>query len=177
MNSDHPVFPWTDRCERRYHHCHRRAAKHACRFRRLRDVSSPQPTSAWPPVFVSVLLWWRLSSRLSCCQLHFSTLLLPLFLVSPAVFSLFVLTILGTHLCNLCDDTRWFAHVLRDRPDDSHGKGGLLQVEGPVADALWFQGFKVALLTLCLFCGGKQKKVTKITICGQRHQQEQWQAP
>ena len=56
----------------------------------------------------------------------------------------------GTHLCNLCVDTRWFAHVLRDRPDDSHGVGGLLQVGGPVADALWSQRFGVALLTLCL---------------------------
>ena len=56
-------------------------------------------------------------------------------------------------------------HVLRDRPDDSHGKGGLLQVGGPVADALWLQGFGVALLTLCLFVGGKKKKKeTKITI-------------
>ena len=63
----------------------------------------------------------------------------------------------GTHLCNLCVDTRWLAHVLRDRPDDSHGKGGLLQVGGPVADALWSHGFKVALLTLCLFVSGKQK--------------------
>ena len=54
--------------------------------------------------------------------------------------------------------------VLRDRPDDSHGEGGLLQVGGPVADALWLQGFRVALLTLCLFVGGKQKKETKITI-------------
>ena len=44
----------------------------------------------------------------------------------------------GTHLCNLCVDTKWLAHVLRDRPDDSHGEGGLLQVGGPVADALWF---------------------------------------
>ena len=44
----------------------------------------------------------------------------------------------GTHLCNLCLDTRWLAHVLRDRPDDSHGLGGLLQMGGPVADALWF---------------------------------------
>ena len=55
----------------------------------------------------------------------------------------------------------WLAHVLRDRPDGSHGAGGLLQVGGPVADALWFG---VALLTLCLFVGGKQKKETKITI-------------
>ena len=70
----------------------------------------------------------------------------------------------GPHLCNLCVDTRWLAHVLRDRPDDSHGKGGLLQVGGPVADALWYHGFKVALLTLCLFVGGEQKKVIKITI-------------
>ena len=31
------------------------------------------------------------------------------------------LDLLGTHLCNLCVDTRWLAHVLRDRPDDSHG--------------------------------------------------------
>ena len=35
---------------------------------------------------------------------------------------------------------------------------------GPVADALWFQRFGVALLTLCLVVGGKQKKETKITI-------------
>ena len=35
---------------------------------------------------------------------------------------------------------------------------------GPVADALWLQGFGVALLTLCLFVGGKQKKGTKLTI-------------
>ena len=61
-----------------------------------------------------------------------------------------------------------FAHVLRDRPDDSHGKGGLLQVGGLVADALWSHGFKVALLTLCLFVGGKQKKVIKITISTRR---------
>ena len=33
-----------------------------------------------------------------------------------------------------------------------------------MADALWLQGFGVALLTLCLFVGGKQKKETKITI-------------
>ena len=72
--------------------------------------------------------------------------------------------LLGTHLCNLCVDTRWLAHVLRDRPDDSHGEGGLLQVGGPVADALWLQGFGVALLTLCLFVGNKQQKETKITI-------------
>ena len=26
------------------------------------------------------------------------------------------------------------------RPDDSHGVGGLLQVGGPVTDALWFKG-------------------------------------
>ena len=45
-----------------------------------------------------------------------------------------------THLCNLCVGTRWLAHVLRDRPDDSHGEGGLLQVGGPVADALSFKG-------------------------------------
>ena len=70
----------------------------------------------------------------------------------------------GTHLCNLCVDTRWLAHVLRDLPDVSHGAGGLLQVGGPVADALWLQGFGVALLTLCLVVGGKQKKETKITI-------------
>ena len=70
----------------------------------------------------------------------------------------------GTHLCNLCVDTRWLAHVLRDRPDGSHGAGGLLQVGGPVADALWLQVFGVALLTLCLFVGGKQKKQTNITI-------------
>ena len=62
----------------------------------------------------------------------------------------------GTHLCNLCLDTRWLAHVLRDRPDDFHGEGGLLQLGGPVADALWLQGFGVALLTLCLFVGKKQ---------------------
>ena len=67
----------------------------------------------------------------------------------------------GTHLCNLCVDTRWFAHVLRDRPDDSHGAGGLLQVGGPVADALWLQRFGVALLTLRLVVGGKQKKDKK----------------
>ena len=67
----------------------------------------------------------------------------------------------GTHLCHLCVDTRWLAHVLRDRPDDSHGAAGLLQVGGPVADALWLQGFGVALLTLCLFVGGKQKKETR----------------
>ena len=72
--------------------------------------------------------------------------------------------LLGTHLCNLCVDTRWLAYVLRDRPDDSHGTGGLLQVSGPVADALWLQGFGVALLTLCLLVGGKQKKETQITI-------------
>ena len=66
-----------------------------------------------------------------------------------------------THLCNLCVDTRWLAHVLRNRPD---GSGGLLQVGGPLADALWRQGFGVALLTLYLFVGGKQKKETKITI-------------
>ena len=53
---------------------------------------------------------------------------------------------------------------MRNRPDGSHGAGGLLQVGGPVADALWLQGFGVALLTLCLFVGGKQKKETKITI-------------
>ena len=75
---------------------------------------------------------------------------------------------LGTHPCNLCVDTRWFAHILRDRPDDSHGAGGLLQVGGPVADALWFQGFGVALLTLCLV-GGKQKKETKITTSSRVH--------
>ena len=69
-----------------------------------------------------------------------------------------------THLCNLCVDTRWLAHVLRDRPDGSHGAGGLLQVGGPVADALWLQGFGVALLTLCLFVGKKQQEETKITI-------------
>ena len=69
--------------------------------------------------------------------------------------------LLGTHLCNLCVDTRWLAHVLRDRPDGSHGAGGLLQVGGPVADALWLQGFGVALLTLCLFVGGKQKISTR----------------
>ena len=44
------------------------------------------------------------------------------------------------------------------------GAGGLLQVGGPVADALWLQGFGVELRTLCLFVGGKQKKETKITI-------------
>ena len=33
-----------------------------------------------------------------------------MFLVFTFVFS-------GTHLCNLCVDTRWLAHVLRDRPD------------------------------------------------------------
>ena len=33
-----------------------------------------------------------------------------------------------------------------------------------MADALWLQGFGVALLTLCLFVGGKQKKETKIKI-------------
>ena len=33
-----------------------------------------------------------------------------------------------------------------------------------MADALWLEGFGVALLTLCLFVGGKQKKETKITI-------------
>ena len=33
-----------------------------------------------------------------------------------------------------------------------------------MAYALWLQGFGVALLTLCLFVGGKQKKETKITI-------------
>ena len=33
-----------------------------------------------------------------------------------------------------------------------------------MADAFWLQGFGVALLTLCLFVGGKQKKETKITI-------------
>ena len=76
----------------------------------------------------------------------------------------FRIFILGTHLCNLCVDTRWLAHVLRDRPDDSHGEGGLLQVGGPVADVLWLQGFGVALLTLCLFVGGKQQKETQITI-------------
>ena len=74
----------------------------------------------------------------------------------------------GTHLCDLCVDTRWLAHVLRDRPDDSHGKGGLLQVGGLVADAFWSHGFKVALLTLCLFVGGKQKKVIKITISARK---------
>ena len=63
-----------------------------------------------------------------------------------------------------CVDTRWLAHVLRDRPDDAHGAGGLLQVGGPEADALWLQGFGVALPTLCLVVGGKQKKETKITI-------------
>ena len=53
---------------------------------------------------------------------------------------------------------------MRDRPDGSHGAGGLLQVGGPVADALWLQGFGVALQTLCLFVGGMQKEETKITI-------------
>ena len=33
-----------------------------------------------------------------------------------------------------------------------------------MADALWLQGFGVALLPLCLFVGGEQKKETKITI-------------
>ena len=33
-----------------------------------------------------------------------------------------------------------------------------------MADALWLQGVGVALLTLCLFVGGKQKKETRITI-------------
>ena len=53
---------------------------------------------------------------------------------------------------------------MRDRPDDSYGEGGLLQVGGPVADALWLQAFGVALLTLCLYVGKKQQKETKITI-------------
>ena len=44
-----------------------------------------------------------------------------------------------THLCNLCVEHKVACtHVLRDRPDDSHGVGGLLLVGGPVADALWF---------------------------------------
>ena len=80
--------------------------------------------------------------------------------------------LLGTHLCNVCVDTRWLAHVLRDRL--GHGKGGLLQVGGPVADALWLQGFGVALLTLCLFAGKKQQEKTKITI---RTSKEEEHAP
>ena len=28
-----------------------------------------------------------------------------------------------THLCNLCVDTRWQAHVMRDRLGDPHGEG------------------------------------------------------
>ena len=31
--------------------------------------------------------------------------------------------LLGTHLCNLCVDTRWLAHVVRDRLGDPHGEG------------------------------------------------------
>ena len=65
--------------------------------------------------------------RHTWCQCHLS--------VRLCVFA----CLWGTHLCNLCVDTRWLAHVLRDRPDDSYGEGGLLQVRGPVADALWFQ--------------------------------------
>ena len=80
------------------------------------------------------------------------------------LMNVFLSGLWGTHLCHLCVDTRWFAYVLRDRPDDSHGTGGLFQVGGPVADALWFQRFGEALLTLCLVVGGKQKKETKITI-------------
>ena len=38
------------------------------------------------------------------------------------------------------------------------------RVCGPVTDALWLQGFGVALLTLCLFVCKKQQKETKITI-------------
>ena len=37
-----------------------------------------------------------------------------------------------------------------------------------MADALWLQGFGVALRTLCLLVGGKQKKETKITISTER---------
>ena len=29
----------------------------------------------------------------------------------------------GTHLCNLCVDTRWLAHVVRDRLGDPYGEG------------------------------------------------------
>ena len=71
-------------------------------------------------------------------------------------------SICGEHTCVICALTHGgLLHVLRDRLGGSHGAGGLSQVGGPVADALWLQGFGVALLTLC---GGKQKKETKITI-------------
>ena len=40
-----------------------------------------------------------------------------------------------------------------------------------MADALWLQGFGVALLTLCLLDGGKQQKETKITISTRKKNQ------
>ena len=29
-----------------------------------------------------------------------------------------------SHVCNVCVDTRWLAHVLQNRHADSHGEGG-----------------------------------------------------
>ena len=109
------------------------------------------------PVFAqSEIFRWLRGAQVR--TLHLRTLV-PQFLTEPRL-----LWRCGDRTCVTCVDTRWLAHVLRDRPDDSHGEGGLLQVGGPVADALWLQGFRVALLTLCLFVGGKQQKETKITI-------------
>ena len=65
----------------------------------------------------------------------------------------------GEHTCVTCALTQGGLHTsCGDRLDDFRGAGGLLQVGGPVADALWLQGFGVAFLTLCLVVGGKQKK-------------------
>ena len=81
----------------------------------------------------------------------------------------------GTHLCNVCVDTRWLAHVLRDRPDGSHGAGGLLQVGGPVAGALWLQGFGERCVCLLVVSRRKKQKSQSVperkmnTACHHRH--------
>ena len=55
----------------------------------------------------------------------------------------------------MCVVTRWRAHVLRDRPADSHGEGGPFQVGGPVADALYMF---VRVGSVCAGQAGASKK-------------------
>ena len=76
------------------------------------------------------------------------------------------MTTCGRHTCVTCAlNTRWLVHT---------SCGIVLTIPTGWVDCYWwvvqwpmhsgFKEFGVVLLTMCLFVGGKQKKVTKITI-------------
>ena len=75
----------------------------------------------WDHVLRLRLIEGRLD--IQACQVHCSSYHSTMSQHGIPFFFPFPVLLYWTHLCDLCFDTRWLAHVMRDRQGDPHGEG------------------------------------------------------